>query len=200
VAVLRPHRLSDLACHRGPVQVHLHGHLQVDLSCARAAVGRKLFPRRWSRRAGGRGLCPDRPDRGRPRNAAGGRADGRRRRCARLADRHAGRHRRDRCSRGRDGHRRRRRSGRGLPGLCLRHLVVHDDHDPATGFRAGCLGAVFLGDGAGCLVERGWAVGRRCGDRASAVDAPCGAPTRGAVRKTRASRCRRCWPNSRRRP
>ena len=61
LAVLRPDRLPDLARDRRSVAIDLHGHLQVDLSRARAALGRELFPQRRPRRAGGRGLRAHRP-------------------------------------------------------------------------------------------------------------------------------------------
>jgi ribulose kinase len=51
---------------------------------------------------------------------------------------------------------------------------VHDDDDPATGFRARCLKAVFLGDGAGCLAEAAWAGSCRGADERVVISGAAG--------------------------
>ena len=77
LAVHGPDRLPDLARHRRPGPLDLHGHLQVDLHGARAKLGPQLFRDRRSGRACRGRLRPDRQGSGRCRNRARRRADGR---------------------------------------------------------------------------------------------------------------------------
>ncbi len=98
--------------------------------------------------------------------------------------------------------RRLRRRGRCLPAARLHHGNVglhHGDHGRAL-FRAGCLGSVFRGHGAGLLAQRGRPVRRGGRDRSSAevASGACRGSGRGEERRHRRHRIsRKAHPGAR---
>ena len=174
---LRSGGLSDLACDRLAQPVGLHGHLQMDLSCAREALGCPVLQGYRPRRAGSRRLFQDRHGHRRSRYGAGERAHRSCRRRSRTADRNACRSSADRRACRWRWYARRRRSGQRAfecpkqACLYLRYVGLLDGLKRQTRLRRWRLGSILFGDDTGALADRRRPIGGRCCHRPSCHDA-----------------------------